>query len=245
MTAPAPYHFERCEKKYFLTSDQQEALLKRMQPYMQADRYGRYSIGNIYYDTPNWQLIRASIEKPAYKEKLRVRCYGVPTENSPVFVELKKKCAGVVFKRRITTELCRAAPFLQGGAAQPDWGQTGREIEWFQQFYHTVPKMFIGYDRTAYAGREDPSLRITFDTAIRWRKTELELSRGGWGRLLLPPDQVLMELKLTRACPLWLCRLLSELALYPTSFSKYGACYRQMMLTADPDPLTKEAHFCA
>ena len=122
MTAPAPYHFERCEKKYFLTSDQQEALLKRMQPYMQADRYGRYRIGNIYYDTPNWQLIRASIEKPAYKEKLRVRCYGVPTENSPVFVELKKKCAGVVFKRRITTELCRAAPFLQGGAAQPDWG---------------------------------------------------------------------------------------------------------------------------
>lgn len=104
MSGNVKYSFERCEKKYFLTPLQQEFLLCRMSRHMSADRYGKYKICNIYYDADDWRLIRASIDKPVYKEKLRVRSYGVPDEGGSVFVELKKKYDGVVYKRRITAE---------------------------------------------------------------------------------------------------------------------------------------------
>ena len=67
------YSFRRYEKKYFLSPCQQEQLLRRIAPYIKEDAFGSYTICNIYYDTPDWRLIRASLEKPAYKEKLRVR----------------------------------------------------------------------------------------------------------------------------------------------------------------------------
>lgn len=91
--------FERYEKKYRITQEQQMQIINGMQTHMQADKFGNYTICNIYYDTDDWQLVRASIEKPIYKEKLRVRSYGVPDENGRVFVELK----------RSTTELCISA----------------------------------------------------------------------------------------------------------------------------------------
>lgn len=167
--------FRRYEKKYWLTAAQQRVLLDRMQPYMRPDRYGQYTICNIYYDTPDYRLIRASIEKPVYKEKLRVRCYGVPDANGRVFVELKKKFDGVVYKRRVTTEITQVGPLLSGGRSAADFGQIGREIGYFQSFYRTEPKVFIGYDRLAFAGAEDDELRITFDTGLRWRESELFL----------------------------------------------------------------------
>ena len=108
------YSFRRYEKKYFLSPRQQEQLLRRIAPYIKEDAFDSYTICNIYYDTPDWRLIRASLEKPAYKEKLRVRSYGVPTETDRVFVELKKKFDGVVYKRRITTEVPQVEPLLCG-----------------------------------------------------------------------------------------------------------------------------------
>ncbi len=173
--------FRRYEKKYWLTAAQQRMLLDRMQPYMRPDRYGQYTICNIYYDTPDYRLIRASIEKPVYKEKLRVRCYGVPDANGRVFVELKKKFDGVVYKRRVTTEITQVGPLLSGGRSAADFGQIGREIGYFQSFYRTEPKVFIGYDRLAFAGAEDDELRITFDTGLRWRESELDLRLGAAG----------------------------------------------------------------
>lgn len=163
--------FERYEKKYCLTLSQQRFLLERMTPYMKKDAYGEYTICNIYYDTDDFRLIRASLEKPIYKEKLRVRSYGVPQEDGRVFVELKKKFDGVVYKRRITTGIQNVEPFLSGELPGENFGQIGREIGYFQSFYQTVPKVFIGYDRLAFAGIDDPQLRITFDTNLRWRDT--------------------------------------------------------------------------
>ena len=139
--------FERYEKKYCLTLSQQRFLLERMMPYMKKDAYGEYTICNIYYDTDDYRLIRASLEKPVYKEKLRVRSYGVPQEDGKVFVELKKKFDGVVYKRRITTGIQNVEPFLSGELPSENFGQLGREIGYFQSFYQTVPKVFIGYDR--------------------------------------------------------------------------------------------------
>ena len=148
--------FERYEKKYCLALSQQRFLLERMTPYMKKDAYGEYTICNIYYDTDDYRLIRASLEKPVYKEKLRVRSYGVPQEDGKVFVELKKKFDGVVYKCRITTGIQNVEPFLSGELPSENFGQIGREIGYFQSFYHTAPKVFIGYDRTAFAGTDDP-----------------------------------------------------------------------------------------
>ena len=238
--AATKFSFERIEKKYFLTPEQQDAMIRAFRGHMVSDAYGRYSLCNIYYDTPDWRLIRASIEKPVYKEKLRVRSYGVPAGNGKVFVELKKKYEGVVYKRRIVLPACDAPAFLRGEAVPVNDSQVGSEIQWFQRFYHAEPRVYIGYDRIAFAGVEDPNLRITFDTNLRWRDTQLDLRAGNHGSLLLPWQQVLMEVKIPGACPLWLARLLTELRLYPVSFSKYGTCYRDHIVNFD-----KEARFSA
>ena len=235
--------FERYEKKYCLSAAQQRFLLDAMVPYMRADEYGAYTICNIYYDTDDWRLIRSSIEKPVYKEKLRVRSYGVPGEDGSVFVELKKKYDGVVYKRRVTIPVRAVDDFLSGPDAG-GCGQIGREIRYFQSFYRTVPKIFIGYDRLAFAGKDDPRLRITFDTGLRWRDTDVDLRLGDHGDPIALPGDVLMEVKIPGVCPLWLSRLLSEAGAFPTSFSKYGACYCGSILRHEPTIL-KEDPYCA
>lgn len=218
--------FQRYEKKYCLTAAQQRILLAGLQPFMKEDAYGRYTICNIYYDTPNWDLIRTSLEKPVYKEKLRVRSYGTPGENGAVFVEIKKKYDGVVYKRRFTATAAEVPTLLNGFFPAGRYGQIGQEIQWFQRFYKTVPKVFIGYDRLAFAGRDNPDLRITFDTNLRWRTTDLDLRCGDYGAPISGYGDVLMEIKIPDAAPLWLGHLLAEAGAYPTSYSKYGACYR-------------------
>ena len=238
------YSFARYEKKYLLTHTQRDALMARIGAHLKQDAYPVYTICSLYYDTDDYRLVRASLERPIYKEKLRVRSYGVPDTGGAVFVELKKKYDGVVYKRRVTAPLPQVAPFLAGRLADGAFGQIGREIDWFQRRNHAVPKAFIAYDRAAFAGVENAALRVTFDTGLRWRAEALDLTRGDWGQPLLPEDAVLMEVKLPGACPLWLSRALSELAIYPTSYSKYGACYREHLLPA----LQKngwEEQFCA
>ena len=222
--------FQRYEKKYVITPAQQEFLLSGALPYLRPDEYGRYTICNIYYDTANWSLIRSSLEKPAYKEKLRVRSYGVPEDDGSVFVEIKKKVGGVVYKRRVIMAAADVPAYLAGDPSRSPGGQISREIDWFQHLYHAEPQVFIGYDRTAFAGIDDPELRMTFDTGLRWRTTALDLRGGDWGAPILPPGRILMELKIPGAAPMWLSRLLSQAEVYPTSFSKYGACYQNHIL---------------
>lgn len=230
MAEPIQVTFARREIKYFITPAQRDLLKQALAPYMTPDVYGKYSINSIYYDTEDWRLARASIEKPEYKEKLRVRSYGVPKETDPVFIEIKKKCRGVVYKRRIVTEACMTDPILSCLLTDSQDGQISREIQWFQQFYRAQPKVFLGYDREALAGREEPEVRLTFDTNLRWRDRALDLTLGDQGQPLLQDDRVLMEVKLPGVCPMWLTRILSENRIYPVSFSKYGTCYQRFIL---------------
>ena len=227
--------FKRYEKKYLLTREQYEAVRAGMAEHMVADRYSNYTICNIYYDTPDYELIRTSLEKPVYKEKLRVRSYGSVGNEGTVFVELKKKFDGVVYKRRVTTTAANASRWI-GGGRPPERTQIHKEIEWFLRSHCLTRKTFIGYDREAYAGKENSELRITFDTNLRWRTENADLRLGDHGRLLLPEDTVLMEIKIPGTAPLWLARLLSENRIFSTSFSKYGAFYKQVILGSEPAP---------
>ncbi len=239
--------FKRVEKKYMLTREQYRAMLFGMALHMRPDEHPRYTIGNVYYDTADYDLIRASLEKPIYKEKLRVRSYGVPDDDGLAIVEIKKKFDGVVYKRRVTMTAAQAAKWLSGGRppeeSQPREevscsadsafmrSQIIREIDWFMGFYHPTPAVYIAYDREAYAGIENSELRITFDTNLRWRDHDVNLRAGDYGNPILRNDQVLMEIKIPGAAPLWLARLLSENQIVSTSFSKYGAYYKQAVLT--------------
>ena len=169
-----------------------------------------------------------------------MRSYGTPAQDAEVFAEIKKKCEGVVYKRRISAPVSAVQMDLRL-AALNEGGQIGREIAWFQQVNRTKPRVFLAYDRTAFAAADDPSVRITFDKNIRWRTTALDLCAGSAGCPLLPDGRILMELKLPGVCPLWLSRLLAEVGAYPTSFSKYGEFYCTQVL----GKTNKEARYSA
>lgn len=225
------YSFERTEKKYFLTDTQKKMLLCGIADHTVPDEYGEYTLCNIYYDTDDWRLIRTSVEKPAYKEKLRIRSYGVPAADSRVFVEIKKKLDGVVYKRRIKVALDDAELILRGESE--DTTQIGREIAYFREFYTVRPRVFIAYDRIAFAGKDDKDLRITLDFNMRWRDEELDLRLGDEGMPIIGNGKTLMEIKLPGACPMWLTKLLSSIHAYPVSFSKYGTCYTEHILRGE------------
>ena len=246
MARKIQFCFKRYEKKYMLTPYQYAKILEGVQDRMRPDEFGRYTICNLYYDTDDFRLIRTSLEKPVYKEKLRMRSYGVPGSQDEVFVELKKKFDSVVYKRRTILKAADAVSYIHDGVAPEREDQVCREIDWFMRTYRPGPKVFIANDRTAFAGIEDPELRLTFDTNLRWRDRELDLRAGEYGEPLLAPDQILMEIKIPGTTPAWLAHLLSETGAFPTSFSKYGTCYRQNLLGRSwPGDTGREVHACA
>jgi len=221
--------FERHEKKYRLSEETYLALRERLEKYLRPDQYGRHTICSMYFDTPDFLLIRRSLSKPKYKEKLRLRAYGIPSLDTPVYLELKKKLDGVTYKRRVSMPYGEAREYLLRGDPPAQQSQILREIDWFRGFYKPEAKVLLFYERVALYGIEDPELRVTFDTDIRWRMDRLDPSLGDEGRMLLNPGERLMEIKVAGALPLWLARVLSEMKIYPVSFSKYGNVYREYL----------------
>ena len=220
--------FQRVEKKYLLKKETYLQLKEKLFLHMHQDEYGKHTISNIYYDTKMDDLIRRSIEKPVYKEKFRVRSYGVPKKDSTVFLEIKKKYKGIVYKRRIAMTLQEAKDYLEKGIAPKEQGQIFREIDYMLHYYEGIaPKLYLAYDRRAWIGNEDENLRITFDTNIRSRRTDMFLEHGDYGTKLLDEQMYLMEIKVPGAFPLWLSAILNELEIYPVSFSKYGNIYKK------------------
>ena len=220
--------FKRIEKKYLLSKTQYYAMLDGIENTMEPDHYSNYAISNVYYDTYNFDLIRTSLDKPVYKEKLRVRSYGVPSVYDDVFVELKKKYDGVVYKRRITMNAEEAEESLANGHIfRRD--QISSEINWFLHTHDLRPMVYIGYDREAFAGIENPDLRLTFDTNIHGRFRDVGLREGDHGYYIIPKDVILMEIKIPDSAPLWLARLLSKNNIHDVSFSKYGTFYQQLI----------------
>ena len=221
--------FKRYEIKFLLTAAQKEAILQTMAPYMALDQYGRTTIRNVYFDTDNYRLIRRSIEKPVYKEKLRIRSYRRAEPGDKVFVELKKKYKGVVYKRRISMPEQQAMDWICGAAGAPDT-QIGREVEYFRKHYQSLhPAVFLSYEREAYYSRDGSDLRVTFDDHIYARQDRLSLSQAVDGQPLLPEGMVLMEVKTPGAIPLWLTKHLTKARIFKTSFSKYGTAYQTMI----------------
>ena len=229
--------FKRYELKYLLTKEQQKRILNAMQPYMSLDQYGHTTIRNLYFDTDNYRLVRRSIEKPAYKEKLRLRSYAQAAPGSPVFVELKKKFDSVVYKRRLSMDEEQAMGWLRGEKCDFPSSQISREIDYFRDFYESLhPVVFLSYERHAYYAKDGSDFRVTFDDRLLCRNTDLTLTAPVYGASLLPEDKVLMEIKCSGGIPLWMTRVLSREKIYKTAFSKYGMAYQTLIY-----PKLKEA----
>ena len=218
---------KRHEIKYLLDAQKTAYLRARLVGHMVPDAFGLTSIASLYYDTPDRRLIRASLEKPPFKEKLRLRSYGLAEEGSPVYLELKCKAFDTVYKRRVQSTLDGVRQFFEGGAPLGDGGQITREIRAFCDLYDTLsPSCLIIYDRTAYF-EPDGELRLTIDENPRYRMRDLALDRSMDGIPLLPEGWTILEIKVQDAIPLWLAEILSSGKIYRGSFSKYGEAYRR------------------
>ena len=221
---------KRYEMKYILNAEQTAYLRQRLEGHMQVDAFGLTSIASLYYDTPDYRLIRASLEKNGYKEKIRLRAYGLATESSPVFLELKRKAYGIVYKRRVKSTIPLVNKFFEGEGEICAGGQINSEITAFRDFYgELVPACLIIYDRTAYF-EPGGDLRLTIDENPRYRTDPLDLTSSMEGISLLDPDSAILEVKVQDAVPLWLARILSDGGIRLGSFSKYGEAYRQQLL---------------
>lgn len=222
--------FKRYEIKYLLSEKEYDGLLPLLLRHMRPDRFGQSTVRSLYFDTADHRLIRRSVEKPSYKEKLRLRCYAPVAEDEGVFVELKKKYNHVVYKRRVFLPYRMAMEWLLGKEEAPFSTQISREISYFLSYYGPLrPTALLFYDREAFAGCEDASFRVTADRHILAKTRDISLSKGPSGTPLLEENKVLLEVKCNGGMPLWLARALSERKLYKTSFSKYGAAYRELI----------------
>lgn len=222
--------FQRFELKYLIRKEQRARLESVLAEHLIPDAYGVSTICNIYYDTPGYRLIRQSLEKPVYKEKIRLRSYGAVEHSNTVYLELKKKYQGVVYKRRISLAEEEAVAYMQRQSPLPTDSQIGREIEYFCTYYAPLrPAVYLCYDREAFYDRTDPNLRITFDENIRFRQDAMSLTAVPGGHSLLDADMCLMEVKTAQAIPLWLAKLFSAEKIYQTTFSKYGRAYAWLL----------------
>ena len=223
--------FLRHELKYLLDEDKKKLVMDILPLHMTLDSYGKSEIRSLYFDTDDYLLIRRSIQKPIYKEKLRLRSYGESKSDDPVFVELKRKYNSVVYKRRSKMTEAEALFWLTERKIHHEETQILREIEYFLSLYPALsPKMFVSYDRMAFYDKGGSDLRITFDDNILARDENLTLEGEAYGTTLLDQGMTLMEIKCSGGMPLWLTRLLSEARIYKTSFSKYGAAYKNIIL---------------
>ncbi len=220
---------KRYELKYIMSPEQTAFFKERIKGHMEIDRYGLCSIASLYYDTPNYRLIRTSIEKPPFKEKIRLRSYGIATESSPVYLELKRKAYGIVYKRRVQSTIPLVKKFFDGEGDICAGGQINREITTFRDYYENLsPACLIIYDRIAYF-QPDGDLRLTIDHNPRYRSEQLDLTTSMDGISLLGEGYTILEIKVQQAIPLWLTDILSEGKIYKSSFSKYGAAYKQQL----------------
>ena len=242
-THHAHANFKRKEKKYVLEEGDYLALMALISDKLEEDEYPYSHIESLYYDTPDWRMINRSMEKPLYKEKLRVRVYGTPGEHCVAFVELKKKYDGIVYKRRVGMSLEGALAFMDGMdfdeamkrfpatsddlELEPTWRdrQIAREIcACIDRWAPLAPSMAIAVDRTSLRTNDGSGVRMTFDFDSRWRTTHLAFGAAE-GNPLMGPGQVIMEIKAQGSYPLWLVHALDQAKIYPVSNTKYGRAY--------------------
>lgn len=241
--------FQRKETKYLISHEQCAAIKAGLSEHMCLDDYGKTRIDSLYLDTSDHALISRSLEKPLYKEKLRIRSYGAYSKAETVYVEIKKKYKGIVYKRRVRMSPEGINAYLAGTSYEdaqraypidgdpskdlmPGKIQIAREIDaFFMRHAGLEPAMMISCMREAWCPIDDQDTncvdRVTFDEDISY--VDLFEKSSVKRRAVTSSDLLVMEIKCAGGYPVWLCDLLSECGAYPRSFSKYGNAYKRVL----------------
>lgn len=243
--------FERKEKKYVLSEETLARFMQLVGDKFDDDQYAHSTISSLYYDTPQYSMINRSIEKPLYKEKLRIRCYDAPRDEAGVFVELKKKFKGIVYKRRIRMSIEGGQAYLEGtpyseaslfGSALESQKmdtikqQNIREIDACLDRHGKVdPAIMVVVERHSIRSTDGSKLRITFDRNARWRAHNLQFDTDYEGTPIFSNGEIIMEIKALGSYPLWLVRALNEIEAYPVSCSKVGLAYKALCTARRPE----------
>ena len=237
---------ERIEEKYLITKSEKTELMRKIEKKLVHDKYYKEEILSLYFDTPNYDLAIRSIDRPNFRTKVRVRSYDQPKKSSPVFFEVKSKLAKggrkIGNKRRLIIKLGDFYKYYDKGEdlvelvkkytkGDTQQMQIAKELDYLMRYYKLEPKMIISADRTAFAEKDNPEFRLTFDEKLRFREKDLRLEKGGKGEKYFPAigqkdRSIIMEVKTMRAMPPWFVAELSELHIYPIRFSKYGKIYQ-------------------
>ncbi len=216
--------FQRYEKKFHLHKETYQSMLEELHGHIVEDDYHSYTISNVYYDNEDNKIIRHSISKPVFKQKLRIRSY----DNENLFFEIKKKYRSQVFKRRV---VIKADDYYNNDFSKVADKQTLSEIEYFIEYHKVFPKVALKYSRVAYKGIEDENLRITFDSQLKYSTTNLDIRQKDNTLKDELDGSYIMEIKVEGAVPVWLSMILDKLKIYSTPFSKYGYCYKKYLST--------------
>jgi hypothetical protein len=222
-------YFQRYEQKYLLNDFQYHAVLKTLDEFTRPDEYGPSTIYSIYYDNDDFEIARKALNKPAYKEKLRLRSYGIPRPGDAVYLELKKKLNGLTYKQRIPVLFTDTEKCLYFKPLNVHQTYILNEIFWFLRSYNPYPRFTVSYDRRAFRGLANSALRITFDTNIRCGTEYLDFFKGSAGTHLIDDNTCLMEIKTDTSIPLFFSACLSGLNIFPVSFSKYRRAYESLL----------------
>jgi len=217
--------FQRIEEKYFMDKETKDKFFHNISNYINKDKYYKSEILSIYFDNDNKDIVRRSLDKPLYKDKIRLRSYGTPNLDSDVFLEIKNKYEGVTGKRRVILKLSEFYDYLYNNKIKDN--QIMKEIDYLFKYYDLKPNCFVSYDRLSYIGKEDLGLRITVDNNLKGRIDDLRLENGNYGDKFFEDDIYIMEIKTLNSMPLWLTNELSKLNIFPISFSKYGEIYKK------------------
>lgn len=242
--------FERMEKKTLVNTADLPLLTEIITRHMEPDKFNvggkPYTICNLYFDCDDDHVIRTSVNNPWYKEKLRLRSYGVPKPGDKVFLEIKKKCNGVGTKRRAKIPYTDAISYLETGIHPSELPfideQVLREIDYYRSNQPVVPRTYVSYLRHAYAGIDDREFRVTFDSDIITRKYDLDLSLGRYGDPILSPGKTLMEIKFIGAVPLWFAHMMSDYGLSIHTFSKVGSDFKLKTYASACERFPDESH---
>ncbi|MFI3257305.1 MAG: polyphosphate polymerase domain-containing protein [Spirochaetales bacterium] len=240
---PIQTTFKRYELKYLLTQAQYDDLRLCMQKHMMSDQYGRYKISNIYFDTPDYKVIRECLDHPKYKEKLRLRLYGDFSADKTVFIELKRKCNGFVYKKRMNLPQAQALPYLCENQSLCEHSQILNEIEYFKHIHpDLLPRVYLFYEREAFFAVADKDFRMTFDFNMTMRDCDVSLEKSNYDRKILSENYIVLEVKTVIGLPFWFIDFLNQNKLYKTSFSKYATAYRRYILPTFTHTLRRLSH---
>ncbi len=228
--------FNRYELKFILDKSMAQEMIQALKGHVMLDQYGDgegfYRIINLYYDTEDHLFFHETVNRQEFRQKLRLRAYNKVSIDTPVFLEIKKKYDGVVYKRRTMLTLQDAYAFLAKGQEQQDYSvydasnvQILGEVAFLKRFYSLAPKVVVSYDRQAFLGIKENDLRITFDSNLRKRESDLKLESGPWGELFMDASSYILEIKVNGRIPLWLAQILSGFQCWRQGYSKYTSSY--------------------